>query len=85
MKTIKITNAYSYTLNSVKGSKIIGMTLTFDENKFDYECEQYKANDYKPMFGGEYRMYLMANNTIELHPKGSKKKSIYITDYETLN
>lgn len=84
MTTIKVTEAHSYTLNSVKGSKIVGMTVEFDENKFDYECLQFKVNDFRPIFGGVYRMYMMANGTIELHPKTAKKKSIFITKFETI-
>ena len=89
MTTIKITEATTQTNSMSKGSRVVGMTLTFDNVNFDYESKsygnEYKVNDYRPMLDGEYRLFLYPNGIIELEPKAKKAKNIKITKYEIIN
>ena len=81
MKTIKITNARTHTNSMSKKSRVIGQTINFSD-KFDYECDEYKANEYRQMLDGEYQLYLYSDGRIVLEPKKRMKKSITITEYE---
>lgn len=85
MKTIKITKATTRTNSMSKNSRTVGMILEFDDKNWDLEREDCKINDYRPMLGGEYRLFLYPNGTIELEPKSRKGKAIIITEYETIN
>ena len=84
MKTIKILNATTHTNSMSKKSRVIGQTITFND-KFDYECDEFKANEYTEMLDGEYQLYLYADGNINLSPKEKMKKSITITEFEYIN
>jgi hypothetical protein len=85
MITIKVTKATTRANSMCKNSRIIGMSITFNDSQFDYECEKYKVNDYTPMLDGEYRLFLYTDGHIELAPRNTKQKSIIITEYEIIN
>jgi len=84
MTTIKITKAITRTNSMCKNSRVVGMTIEFDNVNWDLERDDCKINDYRPMLDGEYRLFLYPNGTIELYPKSRKGKSITITEYETI-
>jgi hypothetical protein len=82
--TIKVIEAITNVNSMSRNSRIVGKNITFDNSKFDYECEQYKIIDYKPMLNGEYRLFIYSDGHIELSPKNPKCKSITILKYETV-
>jgi len=84
MKTIKIIKAITRTNSMSENSRVVGMIIEFDDINWDLDREDCKINDYKPMLGGEYRLFLFKNGIIELEPKSRKGKSITIIEYETI-